>query len=52
MRPWWPLAGSTWSLRTALLPNAALPPCSFVRKEVVLSSQIEGTQYLCSLTCC
>jgi Fic family protein len=29
---------------TALLPNAALLLCSFVRKEAVLSSQIEGTQ--------
>jgi len=29
---------------TSLLPNAALLLCSFVRKEAVLSSQIEGTQ--------
>ena len=29
---------------TALLPNAALLLYSFVRKEAVLSSQIEGTQ--------
>lgn len=29
---------------TALLPNADLLLCSFVRKEAVLSSQIEGTQ--------
>jgi Fic family protein len=29
---------------TALLPNASLVPYSFVRKEAVLSSQIEGTQ--------
>jgi Fic family protein len=29
---------------TSLLPNASLLLCSFVRKEAVLSSQIEGTQ--------
>ena len=29
---------------TSLLPNAALLLYSFVRKEAVLSSQIEGTQ--------
>lgn len=29
---------------TLHLPNAALPLYSFVRKEAVLSSQIEGTQ--------